>query len=148
MLPQSYSCCCLYATLAPLCTPALKPRICMTCSACGLVFLWGLELVSPLYFFFTFTFFLLSFFFFSVLCICTPFQHASEHHPCAPPPSPGQKAKQQRHCKVSMMATTCTHPLPMSHVPPMVSMHGLQLAHNRLPSLTHKEITGIELAAA
>ena len=146
--PQSHSCRCLYATLMPLCMPALKPCTCTTHLACGLAFLWGLKPVSPLYFFFTFTFFLLYFFFFSVLCVCTPFQHTSEHHPCTPPPLSGQKAKQQHYCKVSMMATTCTHPLPMSHVPPTVSIHSLQLAHNRLPSLTHKEITGIELAAA
>jgi len=62
--PQSHSCRCLYATLAPLCMPALKPCTCTTHSACGLAFLWGLEPVSLLYFFFTFTFFSLYFFFF------------------------------------------------------------------------------------
>jgi len=56
-LPQSHSHRYLYATLAPLCTPALKPHTCMTRSACGLAFLWGLKPVSPLYFFFALLFF-------------------------------------------------------------------------------------------
>ena len=100
----------LYATLAPLCMPALKPHTCMThARPWRLAFLWGLEPVSPLFFFLLLLFFLFSFFFFSVLCVCAPFQHASGHHPHAPPPSPGQMAKQRCHHKVSMMATTCTH---------------------------------------
>jgi len=109
--PQSHSRCHLYATLVPLCTPALKLRTCMTHTRPVevSVFVGARTSESVLLFFYFYFFFSHFTFFFSVLYVCAPFQHTSEHRPCMPPPLPGQKAKQQRHCKVLMTATTCTH---------------------------------------
>ena len=90
-------------------------------------FLWGFEWMSPL-----------SFSFFFQSCAFAHLDTPSRH-PRTPPPPPGQKLKQPRHCK----ASTTTMPAPASrpsptYVPPTVSAHGLWSACNRPPSSPHK----------
>jgi len=76
--PQSHSHCHLYATLVPLCTPALKPRTCTTHARPVEVSVFvGAQTGESVFLFFTVTFFFALLFFFQS---CT-FAHPFSTHP-------------------------------------------------------------------
>jgi len=77
--PQSHSHCCLYATLVPLCTPALKPRTCTTHARPVEVSVFvGARTGESAFLFFYFYFFFFTLLFFFQSCM---FVHPFNTHP-------------------------------------------------------------------
>ena len=118
--PQSHSHCRLYATLVPLCMPALKPHTCTTHvrPVEVSVFVGARTGESALLFFYFYFFFSLYFFFFSPVRLCTLSTHIqipSSRTPTLAWPEGKTVAPLQGLNDSNYLHPHCVHPLPMSH---------------------------------